>query len=79
MFQFIHPAQHRERRCAAPARRVTEAYWKVRRKERNAAGADAAALECRRIEELKHRVGCERGAPRRRSGVTVGAVELWKS
>jgi len=54
VFQFIHPAWHRERRCAAPARRATEAYCEVRRKERNAAGADAAALECRRMEELKH-------------------------
>src|SRR5512143_1270187 len=51
---FINAASHRERRCAAPARRATEAYCEVRRKERNAAGADAAALECSRIYESGH-------------------------
>jgi hypothetical protein len=37
-----------------PARRATEAYCEVRRKERNATGADAAAFECNRIYELEH-------------------------
>jgi len=54
VLQFINTVKHRERRCAAPARRATEAYFQVRRKERNAAGADAAAVECDRIYELKH-------------------------
>jgi len=72
VFQFIHTAWHRERRCAAPARRATEAYCEVRRKERNAAGADAAALECRRMDELKHWTGCDRGRPLRRSVLLRG-------
>jgi hypothetical protein len=33
---------------------VTEAYLTSTVRERNAAGADAAALECNRIYELKH-------------------------
>jgi len=32
---------------------ATEAYWASTVRERNAAGADAAALECHRIYELK--------------------------
>jgi hypothetical protein len=34
--------------------RAAEAYFEVRRKDRKAAGADAAALECRLMDELKH-------------------------
>jgi hypothetical protein len=33
---------------------ATEAYSQVRRKERNAAGADAAAVECQDICETLH-------------------------
>ena len=33
---------------------ATEAYWASTVRERNAAGADAAALECHRIYELKY-------------------------
>jgi hypothetical protein len=33
---------------------ATEAYWESTVRERNEAGADAAALECHRIYELKH-------------------------
>ncbi|MDO8738769.1 hypothetical protein [Candidatus Deferrimicrobium sp.] len=33
---------------------ATEAYWASTVRERNEAGADAAALECHRIYELKH-------------------------
>ncbi len=35
---------------------ATEAYWASTVRERNAAGADAAALECHRIYELKYLV-----------------------
>src|SRR5450759_2943196 len=42
-------ASHRERRGAAHARRATEPYSGSTAKERNAAGVDASALECRRI------------------------------
>ena len=41
--------KHRERRCAAPARRATESYFCSTSRERNAAGVDAAAFECQRI------------------------------
>src|SRR5512139_48580 len=34
---------------------ATEAYWASTVRERNEAGADAAALECNRIYELKHK------------------------
>jgi hypothetical protein len=59
---FENPASYRERRCAAAGtaarsavvRRATEAYPKVCRKERNAAGVDAAALECSRILGREH-------------------------
>jgi hypothetical protein len=42
-----------------PMRRIrqgvaTEAYWTSTARERNEAGADAAALECRRIYETQH-------------------------
>jgi hypothetical protein len=33
---------------------ATEAYWASTVRERNEAGADAAALECHRIYELRH-------------------------
>jgi hypothetical protein len=52
--------------------RATEAYFEVRRKDRKAAGADAAALECRLMDELKHWTGSERGRPLRRREHYVG-------
>ena len=33
---------------------ATEAYWAGTVRERNEAGADAAALECGRIQEMEH-------------------------
>jgi hypothetical protein len=51
---FINTASHRERRCAAPARRATEAYWYSTVRERNEVGEDAAALECQVICETLH-------------------------
>jgi len=55
VYRLVNSLMHRERRCAAPARRATEAYWtEVRRKERNEAGVDAAALECQGICETVH-------------------------
>jgi len=33
---------------------ATEAYWASTVRERNEAGADATALECHRIYELRH-------------------------
>jgi hypothetical protein len=33
---------------------ATEAYWTSTVRERNEAGADAAALECSRIYETQH-------------------------
>jgi hypothetical protein len=33
---------------------ATEAYWASTVREHNAAGADAAALECNRIYETQH-------------------------
>jgi hypothetical protein len=33
---------------------ATEAYWASTVRERNAAGADAADLECNRIHETQH-------------------------
>ena len=33
---------------------ATEAYWAGTVRKRNVAGADAAALECHRIYELKY-------------------------
>ncbi|MBU4194211.1 MAG: hypothetical protein KKF66_04345, partial [Actinobacteria bacterium] len=45
----MNTVKHRERRSAAPARRATETYSCSTSRERNAAGVDAAALECQRI------------------------------
>jgi hypothetical protein len=35
---------------------ATEAYWTSTVRERNEAGADAAALECNHIYEMRHLV-----------------------
>ncbi|MBU4173936.1 MAG: hypothetical protein KKB90_00785 [Actinobacteria bacterium] len=52
--RLISTVTHRERRCAAPARRVTETYFCSTSRERNAAGVDAAAFECHCICETGH-------------------------
>src|SRR3972149_456210 len=67
VYRLVNRLTHRERRCAAPARRATEDggghSWVIRRenqecpprcKKRNEAGADAAALECQGICETVH-------------------------
>jgi hypothetical protein len=50
---------HRERQCAAPARRATEAYREVLLGERNAAGVDAVALECHGIYGTVHYISLQ--------------------
>jgi hypothetical protein len=52
--EFINTVTHRGRRGAPPARRATEAYPRYGATERNAAGGDASAAECRRIYEFDH-------------------------
>ena len=50
----IDTVTHRERQCAAPARRATEAYSCSTARERNAAGVDAGAFECHCIYGTGH-------------------------
>src|SRR3990172_5188782 len=55
VLRFINTVSHRERRCAAPARRATEAYsQQYGARSAYFAGADAAALECNRICETEY-------------------------
>ena len=54
MFRPINTVMHRERRCAAQARRATEAYSLSTARKRNAAGVDAAVFECHRIYGTEH-------------------------
>ena len=54
VFQFINTVSTERVDAPHPARHATEAYCASTVRERNEAGADAAALECNRIYELKH-------------------------
>ena len=54
VLQFINTASTERGDAPHPARHATEAYCASTVRERNEAGADAAALECNRIYELKH-------------------------
>jgi hypothetical protein len=54
VLQFINTVSTERADAPHPARRATEAYFGSTARERNEAGADAAALECHRIYELKH-------------------------
>jgi len=54
VLQFINTVSTERVDAPHPARRATEAYCASTVRERNEAGADAAALECNRICELKH-------------------------
>jgi hypothetical protein len=54
VFQFINTVSTERVDAPHSARSATEAYWASTVRERNEAGADAAALECYRIYELKH-------------------------
>ena len=53
---------------------ATEAYWASTVRERNEAGADAAALECNRIYELKHQRSDDRAAGRSGSSMPSAAL-----
>jgi hypothetical protein len=66
VLQFINTVSTERVDAPHPARHATEAYCAGTARERNEAGADAAALECNRIYELKHAVApnAEKGKER---------------
>src|SRR4030067_988322 len=78
VYRLVNSLTHRERRCAAPARRATEAYWsEVRRKERNEAGARGLSPEGSAAEAKRrpHQTAKDDGAGRGRTGGTPSRAQ----